>query len=528
MWTISNFCAVSCFANDDIIALGASLHNILTRLKAQPQLYPAIDVSYSSTQPLVAPVILTLPHNGLRLRFDGADQRLRLIEVLDFTKTHLTYNNTYLVKPSDDPGAGSSRQDSSKPTGPAFRQVYNKLFGITFAGEYLGAPEGTKTGLGTYVLSYPGVAFIFPVRDSSWAPLKEADSLHEDFVSLLSSSATLSATSLLIFSGKSWTESREGLYTHPCSHPRSLALGSRGKEGLPDEIEFVKVCGHGRLEFERRLSATFALVMNETTVQDLVAEFGPPDAIYRKNDRRLSIHKEQNKIRPGEHARYSKSPVYFDGLSESEQVAVTDDSDSEESRPATDTEAPSTECFYNYFYHGFDVFVSCPSSPAPALVPSDNEEEKLPFVPGRDRLVATKVLLHGNVPGSYPFNRYRRSRWYLDPEKVDLNDATLHSETPFKVLSSVLQDRWSDTYAGKEQAKNMQRAMVLNRGWGDSPGSSCELLGSWEERAETSKKEKEPTVADGAAGLGNTNLFGFPGLLFEVLKNDTVSCLTVY
>jgi len=476
----------------------------------------------------LAPVILTLPQNGLRLRFDGADQRLRLIEVLDFTKTHLTYNNTNLVKMPDDLGAGSSRQESLKPTGPAFRQVYNKLFGITYAGEYLGAPEGSKFGLGTYVLSYPGVAFIFPVRDSAWATLKEADSKNEDFVSLLSSSAALPATSLLIFTGESWTESRENLYTRPCAHPRSLALGSRGKEGLPDEIEFIKVCGHGKLEFERRSSAPFILIINETTVQDLVAEFGPPDTIYRKNDRRLSIHKAQSKSHYGEHARYAKSPVYFDGPSEMEQVVVTDDSDADDSRPATSTEAPSTECFYNYFHHGFDVFVSCPSSPAPALVPSDNEEEELPFIPGTDRLVATKVLLHGNVPGSYPFNRYRRSRWYLDPEQIMFNDTTLHSETLFKVLSSVLQDHWSDTYAGKEQANNMQRAMVLNRGWGDSPGSSCELLGSWEESAETSKKDKVATVTDSAAGLGNTNLFGFPGLLFEVLKNDTVSCLTVY
>lgn len=493
-------------------------------------LYPAINVSYSPTQPLVAPVILTLPQNGLRLRFDGADQRLRLIEVLDFTKTHLIYNNTYLVKLPDDTTAGSSRHEPLKPTGPAFRQVYNKLFGITYAGEYIGVPEGSKSGLGTYVLSYPGVALTFPVRDAAWAALKEADSKKEDFVSLLSSSVALPATSLLIFTGESWTEARDHLYTRPCSHPRSLALGSRSKEGLPDEIEFVKVCGYGELEFERRSSAPFTLIINETTVQDLVAEFGPPDAIYRKNDRRLSIHKTQTQGHLGEHARYSKSAVYFDGLAEMEQVATTDDSDVEESRPAANTNAPSTECFYNYFHHGLDVFVSCPSSPAPALVPSDNEEEEdeLPFVPGRDRLVATKVLLHGNVPGSYPFNRYRRSRWYLDPEKVMYNDTTLHSETPFKALSSVLQGHWSDTYASKEQAKNMQRAMVLNRGWGDSPGSSCELLGSWEENGETAKKETEFAVADSAAGLGNTNLFGFPGLLFEVLKNDTVSCLTVY
>ncbi|KAJ9428274.1 hypothetical protein QL093DRAFT_2130640 [Fusarium oxysporum] len=61
--------------------------------------------------------------------------------------------------------------------------------------------------------------------------------------------------------------------------------------------------------------------------------------------------------------------------------------------------------------------------------------------------------------------------------------------------------------------------MVLNRGWGDSPGSSCEFLGGWEEsgarRAETN-------------GDSTTTLYGFPGLVFEVLKNGHVNTVTVF
>ena len=68
---------------------------------------------------------------------------------------------------------------------------------------------------------------------------------------------------------------------------------------------------------------------------------------------------------------------------------------------------------------------------------------------------------------------------------------------------------------------------VLNRGWGESPESSVELLGGWEESA-ARLKQSPSKGAEGVQGLGNTELFGFPGLLFEVLKNDTVSCLTVY
>ena len=85
--------------------------------------------------------------------------------------------------------------------------------------------------------------------------------------------------------------------------------------------------------------------------------------------------------------------------------------------------------------------------------------------------------------------------------------------------------------------------MVLNRGWADSPGSSIELLGGWED-AGIGDGEGEVGVegvgedGDGdrvreeerkrRLGLGNTELYGWPGLLFEVLKNDVVECVTVF
>ncbi len=57
---------------------------------------------------------------------------------------------------------------------------------------------------------------------------------------------------------------------------------------------------------------------------------------------------------------------------------------------------------------------------------------------------------------------------------------------------------------------------------GDSPGSSCELLGGWEESGGTNAlgaERKEDST---------TTLYGFPGLVFEVLKNGYVSAVTVY
>ena len=505
------------------IVLGASLHDVLTRLKAQPQAFPTIDVSYSPSEPLLNPIVVNLSPNGVRLRFDGPDQRLRLIEVLDFTKTLLTYKDIDLVKLPEKTNAVLEHKSPS-PTGPAFRHVYDRLFGPTFPGEYIPPLDDSESRNGLYILSYPGVAFEFSLQEAAW-------SATEDFVSLLSSNVA-AATSMGIFEGQSWQEARQNLMVRPCSNPRSLALSGRGRDHRPDEIELVKIRGNGRVDLERRSSPVFQVVLNETTLQDLVAELGPPDAIHRKYDRRLSIHRNQNRYQRMSRASSGNFAAYSEDTTDTDQSsnhAVTDESDDDEDlQAARNTGANiSAECFYNYFHHGFDIFISYPTSPPPvkSLLAAGLDEYK--DQGNSNRLVATKILLHANVPGSYPFNRYRRSRWIIDAPRPG-QGLILTSETPFLTLSSSLQRIWRDGATDGSREDYAQKAMVLNRDWGDSPGSSCEILGDWEESTVTQRKGTHDPNANGGPGFGNTKLFGFPGLLFEVLKNDAVSCVTIY
>ena len=495
----------------------------MTRLKAQPQAYPSIDVSYSPSEPLANPVVVNLPPNGFRLRFDGPDQRLRLIEVIDFTKTLLSYKDTDLVKVPER-SSSTLQYRPSGPTGPAFRHVYDRLFGPTFPGEYNPPPHDTESASGLYILSYPGIAFNFPFQNSAWRP-------QEDFVSLLSSN-TAGATSMAIFEGQSWQEARQDLMVRPCANPRSLALSSRGKEYRPDEIELVKIQGNGKIDIERRNNPDLQIILSETTPQDLIAELGPPDAIHRKYDRRLSIHKVQNRRRKSRRSLSGNFATYYEDTTDTDQSStntVTDDSEGDEQSQAdwNSSANVSAECFYNYFHHGFDVFLSYPTTPSPAI-PSTGTGRKEHVDEGNTtRLVATKLLLHANVPGSYPFNRYRRSRWIIDAQGLD-HRVELNSETPFSTLSNALQQIWRDGFANGSSKDSAQKAMVLNRDWGDSPGSSCEILGDWEESSDSQKKDARNPSANSGPGFGNTRLYGFPGLLFEVLKNDAVSCLTVY
>ena len=403
------------------------------------------------------------------------------------------------------------------PNGPAFRQVYHRLFGPTFPGEYFPPADAEKTQ-GTYVLSYPGVAFSFRLQHAAWTG-------NSDFVSVLSSPAASAARCMTVFNGSSWKDARSDLLTRPCPHPRSLAATGHAREASPDEIDMAVIKGRGRVELQRRLLPSFELVLGETTPQDLVAQLGPPDAVYRKHDRRLSIHRDRRSSRNEHPPVLAASPGAVGGVSDTDRSSIsttTDYSSSEEDAVARAAARPAAECFYNYFRHGFDVFVAYASAPSPELDPARAPAERRPDPVPAGRLVATKILLYGNVPGSYAFNRYRRGRWALDANEMRPLERPLNSETPFATVRRALKRVWRDARAHGMADSASQRHMVLNRGWDDSPGSSMEML-DWEGGSESLSKGP-----GNSAILGNTELHGFPGLLFEVLKNDAVSCLTVY
>ena len=465
---------------------------------------------------MLQPVVLNLPSNGIRLRFDGPDQRLRLVEILDFIKSSVLYKNTELVRRFK--SGDESKEPEPQQTGPSFRHVYNRLFGPTYPGEYIAPSLADDIGLGTYVLSYPGVAFSFPLQNSKWS----ADA---DFVTLLSSSAALPAKSMAIFQGSSWSDARSDLFTRTPQFPRSISLNGRSKDLVSDEVEHFRIHSAGKIEVTRRNSSAFVIRLSETTPQDLVAELGPPDAIYRKYDSKIAIHGEQASAAGNTNTGLQSILRGANGIP-NQATGESMDTGGGLGALVTDSSTVSSECFYNYFHHGFDALITYPTETSPAFPePEINNSDRAPSKPTTE-LTVTKILLHGNVPGSYPFNRHRRSRWIIDTGRAHYEDPS--SEMPFAQTSGVLKEIWKDSYASAEEEKSLQRGMVLNRGWGESPESSLELLGGWEESAGTRLPGHDTSVADGVHGLGNTELFGFPGLLFEVLKNGTVSCLTVY
>ncbi|KAK5657028.1 hypothetical protein OQA88_3554 [Cercophora sp. LCS_1] len=503
------------------LALGASLHDILTRLKAEPQRFPKLNIMYDPRNPVKRPVVIDLPPNGLRLRFDGSEQRLRLIEITDFTKNHI------FLKPANDkerdllrPPAQGEAYDSK---GPTFRHIYQRFLGPTYDGEFILDNDPSKP-IGTYVLSYPGVSFNFAMKNSDYRTDK-------DVVSLLSSAIPFA---MAIFSGESWAQARGQLWTEVLPSIKTFTPLAKGKDVVPDEVSLVKIHGGGKLQlFRKWTSNSFWITLGDTTTQQLLTELGPPNAIYRKNDQRMYIHKlrtaSNTNARPSSDVLKRMDDL---ALSDTDQSSHGSSAGYDSSDEAVEDELVtnvSGECFWNYFYLGFDVLVSTPTAPS-QVPPSQTADSGIPEVEikstSADRQVATKLILHSNVPGSYPFNRHRRCRWeipYLSKVKPEL---IIDSETQFPNIEEALREEWRSIYASEEEAKQKQRGMVLNRGWGDSPGSSCELLGGWEE----SGTATTPGIGRKFDGTeeSTTTLYGFPGLVFEVLKNGYVSSVTVF
>lgn len=171
-------------------------------------------------------------------------------------------------------------------------------------------------------------------------------------------------------------------------------------------------------------------------MQDVIMALGPPSERLFKQDSKLAIHNPSG---------------------------------------SDDTDGTQTDLFFNYFSLGVDICFDTHIRNSPVK----------------------KVIIHGNVPGSLPFQKYKRCRWRFSDGVT--------SEHPF-----------SDYASKYTQSSN---PMMLNRTL-ESPSSSVELVGDDPE----TNMSADPTAEE----WGLTDLYGAKGCVFEVLKNDSVVSLTVY
>lgn len=308
---------------------------------------------------------------------------------------------------------------------PSFKSVY-KTFGPTSHGELLPA---TPSSPQTYILSYPGLAFKFPVPNN--APTSPTDKallnvLHKNEPPCL-------ASSLVIFAGNSWSEARSVL-----GQPRQRTKAKKGKKQENpspedmDQLDFAEIVPNDRVILTFQSGNTVALSYGTFTAQDAVTVLGPPSEVYTKSDTRLNIHNGHSRSDEIETGPLSEGTSIV-AISSSRNIL---------------TYRLASEYFYNYFPHGLSLLFS----------PSQSH-------------TLQKILLHANLPASHAFHRFSRIQWILSPttttRKKDANKEILTSEMNFEEIKNVL-EKSSGVPAGKP--------MIVNRGGQGSPSSSIELV----------------------------------------------------
>jgi hypothetical protein len=502
------------------------LFDVLTKLKTDTRTFPKIDLTFSSETPLNTTIIVSLPKNGFRLRFDAPDQRLRLIEITDFTRMLFTFKGGELV-PAQSLTTGQSYL--------TYKKVY-QLFGPTYPGEFVPLKRGSNQGL--YVLSWPGLSVTFPVPVASFTPDK-------DHAAMLTASAS-PATALAIYEGRFWPEVRNHLFTYVPTNPRSSSLLGRPKEGSADEVEHVNIYGAGRIELLRRSGSKTPIILSQTTPQDLITELGPPDAVMprsHQNDdppgKGQQLYNGPNQaygVRPNRapsisHGSYSSNPSSYS--STNTDTYETDFDEDEETNGAEASQANEQQ-YYCYFEHGFDILLGPPTdiSLLPKGVDDTSEAPRSTLTPIDGHLTVTQIIFHGNIPGSYSFNRHRRSRWSLN--YIPSCETPITSESLFSSFHQTLVKSFSHVWP----AQDMSEGMVIVRSWGGDAdsmtGSAILINGEMDLEDDTEfingsdgwEREKKDDKGD-EQWLRNTKLYKFPGLMFEVMHNGAVSALTV-
>jgi hypothetical protein len=439
-----------------------------------------------------------------------------LIEVLDFQLSRLRYKETTVI---------FKQEDYPSLTGPPFRHIYTK-FGPTTPGEFLGK-DGEK---GKYCISWPGISFWFPLQ----APPNFSQKDWANSISDLSSNACSAAVSMAIFDGDSWPAARKNIFTADMSTDFARAPVPHGrKEGVPAEVERAKVYDRGRIELVRRGDApSFWINLSETTQQDLLTELGPPDSTVKKSSRHTSAHNHRRTSSTATRTSIVQDSSSSSANSETDDASAWSDEEEEDpdSAIASEKEKEDLGTWWNYYTHGLDILISIPTriskrSPTSPESGSDSEDD---VVLPRNHLTVTKVVIHGNVPGSYQFNRHRRLRWTLEsyPSPKGDHTETLTSEMKFRDIQGRLIEVFKSCYDDEAEEREQQQPMAINRDWGEgsSLGGSVELLGGFEEGG---KKMGVSAVRDDV-NIGEVLVYGFPGLGFEVLRNGVVSLLQVW
>uniref|UniRef100_A0A5S6QAC6 Uncharacterized protein n=1 Tax=Trichuris muris TaxID=70415 RepID=A0A5S6QAC6_TRIMR len=246
--------------------IGMPLCQTIACLQRRYQLFKGIELLYSDKDPLSTDIILYLSHDGIRLVFDSWSQLLKVIEVIDMTKTSLSYCGNLFSSPNDLPSI----------------EKINQTFSATHPGVYDSSQR-------IYTLSWRGLSVLFPA----------ASNVTPYFAHGLSSlqfaeDCSLLVSKLIIYHGNSLAEARAPEMPISCYHGNCYC----------DSVEILRRDGKTnglrvKLKCERFDQSSYSDCRSETLTKDvyfgdcsqeITGALGYPNNVYYKSEDKMKIH----------------------------------------------------------------------------------------------------------------------------------------------------------------------------------------------------------------------------------------------
>uniref|UniRef100_A0A7S2TFT8 Uncharacterized protein n=1 Tax=Lotharella oceanica TaxID=641309 RepID=A0A7S2TFT8_9EUKA len=221
--------------------LGSPISDVIAYMRKRGMEYRRVQVQFSIANPYRMDICLVLSHLGLRLRFCSYSQRLKIIDVFQPMKIHMSYDSRPLGGPD---------------TTPTFSLV-SRVLGPTFPGR-------NHTRKRMYMLQYPGVCALFP--------LKKVSTQRGDLTRESLEQADPVAVRFFVHVGKTC---QERLQLPPL-------------ETSCFYLEPVVVRINTGIRFAKRKRS---LLFQRHTLQHVMSSLGMPDQVYVKDTDSMRIHR---------------------------------------------------------------------------------------------------------------------------------------------------------------------------------------------------------------------------------------------
>ncbi|KAL0078302.1 hypothetical protein J3Q64DRAFT_1756588 [Phycomyces blakesleeanus] len=461
--------------------LGSSLWDTIQLLRDRPQFFPTVELKYSQKDPLRHDFIISLPSNGIHLRYDGSLQRLKSIECFDPSKVKLVYQNGDV---------------SSSRTIPTFLLIY-KSFGPTYPGEF----DAAKS---IYTLKYPGLAFTFPIPLRFQTLYQSSSDLPMEFPD----GTTPIASRVYLYTGSThWQQATvPSLSKVIAEHNASIStkygkLGRRELETIiakptkgatlyfPTQVSSNETTDSAR-EPVKTTSNTVQITLHLSTAQDILADLGKPSRIFYKEEDKMKIHSTANDLTALEKQDTKGDRSKASGSNNGSRAVSAEEEDKD---PFT---VHPTDYFFNYFHLGIDILID------------------------GGLHVCKKIVLHGNIPGHYDFQRYKRCPFQIVFSKKDVKQANGKENS-----NNVLVDVESDTDDNDPVPVHIVTA--------EMKAATMQKRIPWKSNDVSNANEQKPVILTRGSSeqnpFGSTHLTGYDeGIVMEVTKNGYVPTIVLY